>query len=115
VNYIRNWQHPIITYSSNFLLNRFSYGRVGLAQLVIFLIVELTHTCSNPKFDMNIVFTANYFFPIDGKTLLVTDFMNLKIKPAQSFRGVHRDRLCMHVFIEVSAHMCMSNTFVLCF
>jgi hypothetical protein len=53
--------------------------------------------------------------PIDSKTFLVTDFINLKIKPTQFFRGVHRDRIYVHVFIEVSAHMCMSNAFVLCF
>jgi hypothetical protein len=36
------------------------------------------------------------------------DFMNLKIKPAQSFRGGHRDNIYVRVFIGVSAHMCMS-------
>jgi hypothetical protein len=41
-------------------------------------------------------------------TLLVTDFMNFKIKPAQSFRGAHRGKVCIRVFIRVSAHMCMS-------
>jgi hypothetical protein len=43
---------------------------------------------------------------IDSETLLVTDFVNLKIKPAQSFGGAHRDRVC--VFIGVSTHTCMS-------
>jgi hypothetical protein len=46
--------------------------------------------------------------PIDSKTFLVTDFVNLKIKPAQSFGDVHRGKLCMRVFIGVSTHMCMS-------
>jgi hypothetical protein len=46
--------------------------------------------------------------PINSGALLVTDFVNLKIKTAQSFRGVHRDRVCVRVFIGVSAHMCMS-------
>jgi hypothetical protein len=41
-------------------------------------------------------------------TLLVTDFMNFKIKPAQSFRGAHRGKVCIRVFIRVSTHMCMS-------
>jgi hypothetical protein len=36
--------------------------RVGLAQLVRFLVVELNYTCSNPKFDMSVTFTANYSF-----------------------------------------------------
>jgi hypothetical protein len=34
---------------------------------------------------------------IDSETPLVTDFMNLKIKSAQSFRGAHRDRVCVCV------------------
>jgi hypothetical protein len=38
---------------------------------------------------------------IDSETLLVTDFMNLKIKSTQFFKGVYRDSLCMHVFIEI--------------
>jgi hypothetical protein len=46
--------------------------------------------------------------PIDNKTLLVTDFVNLKIKPTQSFRGAHRDKLYIHVFIEVGAHTCIN-------
>jgi hypothetical protein len=44
--------------------------------------------------------------PVDSETLLMTDFMNLKIKSTQFFGGAHRDRLC--VFIGVSAHTCMS-------
>jgi hypothetical protein len=40
--------------------------------------------------------------------LLVTDFVNLKIKSAQSFRCVHRDRMYVHVFIRMSAHIYIS-------
>jgi hypothetical protein len=47
-------------------------------------------------------------YNVDSETLLLTDFMNLKIKPSQSFRGAHRDRVCVCVFIGVSAHTCMS-------
>jgi hypothetical protein len=36
--------------------------RVRLVQLVRFLVVELNYTGSNPKFDMSVIFTANYFF-----------------------------------------------------
>jgi uncharacterized PurR-regulated membrane protein YhhQ (DUF165 family) len=36
----------------------------------------------------------------------VTDFVNLKIKTAQSFRGAHSSRVC--VFIGMSAHTHMS-------
>jgi hypothetical protein len=78
---------------------------VRLVQLVRFLVVELTHSDSNLKFDMSVVFTANYSFggrrrPVDSVTLLVIDFVNLKIKPVQSFRDVYRDRMC--VFIDVT-------------
>jgi hypothetical protein len=45
---------------------------------------------------------------VDSESLLVTDFVNLKIKPAQFFKGAHRDSVCMHVFIGVSARTCMS-------
>jgi hypothetical protein len=34
---------------------------------------------------------------VDNKTLLVTDFVNLKIKPIQSFRSVHIDRMCVYL------------------
>jgi hypothetical protein len=44
--------------------------------------------------------------PIDSETFLVTEFVNLKIKPVQCFRGTHRSRV--HVFIEVGAHTHMS-------
>jgi hypothetical protein len=46
--------------------------------------------------------------PVDSETLLVTDFVNLKIKSAQSFGCAHRGRMCIHVFIEVSDRTCMS-------
>jgi hypothetical protein len=45
---------------------------------------------------------------IDSETFLMTDFVNLKNKPAQSFKSVYRDRVCANVFIEVSARTCMS-------
>jgi hypothetical protein len=38
----------------------------------------------------------------------VIDFVNLKIKPAQSFGGAHSGRVCVRVFIKMSAHTCMS-------
>jgi hypothetical protein len=46
--------------------------------------------------------------PVESEMLLVTDFINIKIKPAQSFRGAHRDKVCVRVFIEMGAHMCIS-------
>jgi hypothetical protein len=47
--------------------------------------------------------------PVDSETLLVTNFVNLKIKSAQSFEYAHRGMVCMCVFIEVIAYMCMST------
>jgi hypothetical protein len=90
-----------------------SICRVGLAQLVRFLVVKLIHTDSNLRFDMGIAFTVNYSFserrrPVDSETLLMTDFVNLKIKPTQSFRCAHRGRVCVRVFIWVNAHTCIS-------
>jgi hypothetical protein len=35
--------------------------------------------------------------PVDSEALLVTDFVNLKIKPAQSFEGAHSGRICVRV------------------
>jgi hypothetical protein len=53
--------------------------------------------------------------PVDSETLLVTDFVNLKIKSAQSFRGAHRGRMCVRMFIGMSAHtrmsICVCNIF----
>jgi hypothetical protein len=46
--------------------------------------------------------------PVDSDALLVTDFVNLKIKPAQSFRGAHRGRMYVRTFIGVSARMYMN-------
>jgi hypothetical protein len=42
--------------------------------------------------------------PVDSDTLLVIDFVNLNIKPAQSFGYAHRVRIYVYVFIEMSAH-----------
>jgi hypothetical protein len=36
---------------------------------------------------------------IDNETLLLTDFVDLKIKSAQSFRDAYRNRVYVHVFI----------------
>jgi hypothetical protein len=52
--------------------------------------VELNHTDINLRFDMSVVFTTNYFLvrddvSINNNTLLMIDFMNLKIKLTQSF------------------------------
>jgi hypothetical protein len=46
--------------------------------------------------------------PVDSDVLLVTDFVNLKIKPTQSFRRAYRNKMYIRVFIEVYDHMCIN-------
>jgi hypothetical protein len=46
--------------------------------------------------------------PVDSDALLVTDFVNLNIKSAQSFGCAHKGRVYVRMFIGVSAHTCMS-------
>jgi hypothetical protein len=54
---------------------------------------------------------------INSETFLMIDFMNLKIKPTQSFECTHKDRVYIRVFIGVSAHiyiyeyLCLKKTF----
>jgi hypothetical protein len=79
----------------------------GFSLLIRFLVVELTYSASNPKFDMVlylrlIILSVGGDVPVNNKTLLVTDFVNLKIKLTQSFRGAHRDNIYVRVFIKVS-------------
>jgi hypothetical protein len=71
--------------------------------VVRFLVVELPHSILNIRFDICVVFTDNYFsvggdISVDSNAFLVTDFVNLKIKSAQSFRVAHRGRVyvCVH-------------------
>jgi hypothetical protein len=37
--------------------------------------------------------------PVDSDALLVTDFMNFKIKLAQSFEGAHRGKMYVCVYV----------------
>jgi hypothetical protein len=43
-------------------LEFYQRSRVSLAQLVRFLVVELIHPVLNSRFDMSVIFTANYSF-----------------------------------------------------
>jgi hypothetical protein len=75
--------------------------------------MKLIHSDLNLRFDMNIIFMTNYSFseryiPVDSDLFLVTNFVNIKIKPVQSFGGAHKDRVYVHIFIGVSAHMYIS-------
>jgi hypothetical protein len=55
-----------------------------------------------------IIFSVEDDVPVNSEMLLVTDFVNLKIKSVQSFRYVHSCRVYVRVFIKVSVHMCMN-------
>jgi hypothetical protein len=70
--------------------------------------VELIYSDLNHRFDMSVIFTINYFLVGCDTPSIVTDFINLKIKSAQSFKDVHKDNMCIHIFIEMSNHMCMN-------
>jgi hypothetical protein len=52
-----------------------------------------------------IILSVGAGVPVDNETLLATDFMNLKIKPAQSFRGAHRDKMCVCVYMSECSYM----------
>jgi competence protein ComGF len=52
---------------------------------------------------------------IDNEMLLVTDFVNLKIKSAQPFRYAHINRIYICLFIEVNAHKCTVFKKKICF
>jgi hypothetical protein len=45
---------------------------------------------------------------INSETFLLTDFVNLKIKLTRSFRDVHRDRMCVRVFVRMSVRTCIN-------
>jgi hypothetical protein len=60
--------------------------------------IKLNYLVLNPRFDMCVVFTANYFLMrcnilVGSETSLITDFVNLKIKLTQSFRGAHKYKM----------------------
>jgi hypothetical protein len=56
---------------------------------------------------MDVIFMTNYSFSemrrhINSEILLITDFMNLKIKLAQFFGSAHMNKLYVRVFIGLS-------------
>jgi hypothetical protein len=75
--------------------------------------VELIYLNLNLKFNIDILFTVNYFLvgdnvPVNSEVFLVTDFVNLNIKSAQFFRCVHRNKMCIYVYIRVNINTCIS-------
>jgi hypothetical protein len=87
------------------------YGRVGLAQLIRFLVVELIHSDSDLIFNMSVVFMTNYFLVGDGvhidSELFLVRLHESQDKTVQSFRGDHKDKMCVHVFIVMIICMCI--------
>jgi hypothetical protein len=76
---------------------------VSLAQLVRFLVVELIYPVSNSRFNMVlhlrlIILSVGGDVPVDSDTLLVTEFVNLKIKSIQSFKDTHKNMMCVCVY-----------------
>jgi hypothetical protein len=76
-------------------------------------VVKLIHPDSNLTFNISVVFTTNYFLVggdvlINNEMLLMTDFINLKIKLTQSFECAHIDMVCVHIFIRVTVYTCIN-------
>jgi hypothetical protein len=46
--------------------------------------------------------------PVDSEALLVINFMNLKIKSAQSFGCANRSKVYVRAFIGMCVRICMS-------
>jgi hypothetical protein len=91
------------------MIEMIGHRRVGLAQLVRFTVVELILLDLTWMLYLRLItLLVKGDVPVDSETLLVTDFVNLKIKPAQSFKNTHSDRVCAYVFIGVNARMYMS-------
>jgi hypothetical protein len=57
---------------------------------------------------------VKYYISIDSDTLLVTEFVNLKIKSDQSFRDAHRSRMCVYIYRVECSYMsiCVYNIFL---
>jgi hypothetical protein len=81
--------------------------------MVRFLVVEPIHSGSNLRFDMSVAYLLFILSVIvdvsaDSEMLLITDFVNLKIKSIQSFGCANRGKVCVRVFVSMSDRMCMS-------
>jgi hypothetical protein len=71
--------------------------------------VKLIYLGLNLRFNMCVIFTVLSMrgdVPVDSDVFLMIDFVNLKIKPTQSFRGAYKSK--MRVFIEVNTRTYMS-------
>jgi hypothetical protein len=54
---------------------------------------------------------VKYYISVDSDALLVTDFVNLKIKSDQSFRDAHKSRVCVYIYrvecLYVYEYLCL--------
>jgi hypothetical protein len=78
-----------------------------------FLVIEPTHSISNPTFDVRVAYLQLIIFSVLVDILIdsdafFTDFVNFKIKPTQSLGYANRDMMCVRVFIWMSGRMRMS-------
>jgi hypothetical protein len=72
--------------------------------MVRFLMVEPIRLNLNLRFDICVVYLWLIIFsvvgPVDNETLLMTNFMNLKIKSIHFFKCDHMGRTCVLAFME---------------
>jgi hypothetical protein len=73
----------------------------------------LIPTHSNPGFGVGVTYLRLIILSVVGDAPSIarrslTDFVNLKIKPAQSFRGAHRGKVGVRVFKGVNARTFMN-------
>jgi hypothetical protein len=66
--------------------------RVGLTQLVRFVVVKLTHTDSNSRFDMCVAFTTNYSFSGSRRSDRQRDTLGDRLRKSQD----QIMRACVH-------------------
>jgi hypothetical protein len=64
------------------------FSRVDLAQLIRFLMVELTHLDLNFRFDIGIIFTANYSFSRRQRPHQQRDALNDRLRESQNQDGL---------------------------
>jgi hypothetical protein len=89
--------------------------------MVSFFVVESIHLYLNYRFNICIIYlqliilSVIYDVSIDSDAFLMTDFMNLKIKPTQSFKDTHRGKVYVHIFIERLLIYISVSIYVLCF
>jgi hypothetical protein len=63
------------------------FDRMGLAKLIRFLVVKLTHPYLNPRFDICIIFTLNYFFSDKRRPCRQRDALSDRLRKSQDQTG----------------------------